>query len=322
MNDVRALVEGAMFAAVSVVLVLVGVYLPVIGVFAMFFSPVPISIICLRHNLRVAALGALVATVVLALFTGPLSGLLYGLMVAITGMALGWSYQRRLPPGATAAVASAAAGFWLGISMLLPYLILRENPFTMLEKFMDQLISAVGQMPRAGGTEPSAKQMEALEALRKGIRHLFPAIFAGGAVATGVLNVLAAQAVLKRMGHFVRPLPPFQQWRFPRSVAYIYAANLFLSMAAPRLGSPLLQVVVSNVHMVLSWGFLIHGLSFGSYIMARSRLPRPVSAIILVMALAFLPMIFIMAGFAEALFDYRRLATKDAERGGSGEGNP
>jgi len=50
--NTRALVESALLAVIGMILVLIGEYLPFIGMIALFLWPLPSALVVLRHGMR------------------------------------------------------------------------------------------------------------------------------------------------------------------------------------------------------------------------------------------------------------------------------
>lgn len=83
----RALTEGAMVAALSEVLFVVGRYLPA-GFLVAFFASVPMALLARRRGFKVGALAAVVALLLILVLGGP-SGLFIASPHAICGVLMG-----------------------------------------------------------------------------------------------------------------------------------------------------------------------------------------------------------------------------------------
>ena len=64
----QSLVEGALMAVLTVVLMFIGMYIPVLGFVVRFFIAVPITILVVRQNFFVAVLAAVAASFIAAIF--------------------------------------------------------------------------------------------------------------------------------------------------------------------------------------------------------------------------------------------------------------
>ena len=69
---VRALTEGAIMAGLTIILILLG-NLPLIGMFALLFCSIPITLVTVRHGSFAGALTGTLAIILTVLFLGPLA---------------------------------------------------------------------------------------------------------------------------------------------------------------------------------------------------------------------------------------------------------
>ena len=72
--NTKALVEGAILASVTAVLGIMVYYMPFLSLLGMFW-PTPIIIVGFRNGFKVSLVSAIVAALIVALFTEPFSGL-------------------------------------------------------------------------------------------------------------------------------------------------------------------------------------------------------------------------------------------------------
>lgn len=70
-TNTKALVEGALLAAINIVLSIMALYMPILGSFATLVWPVPIVILGIRHGLRTSILATAVAGIIVAILSGP-----------------------------------------------------------------------------------------------------------------------------------------------------------------------------------------------------------------------------------------------------------
>ena len=89
MHNPRPLVESALLAALAAVLFLVSSALPLVGIAAALICPTPLVVLGLRHSLRHALLGTVVAGLLTVIFSGPLGGLFFTLGFGVLGVGLG-----------------------------------------------------------------------------------------------------------------------------------------------------------------------------------------------------------------------------------------
>ncbi|HHV19081.1 MAG TPA: DUF2232 domain-containing protein, partial [Thermoanaerobacterales bacterium] len=70
-NNTKSLVEGALLAAINIILSIMAIYMPILGTFATLIWPVPIVILGIRHGIKTSILSTVVAGIFVAILSGP-----------------------------------------------------------------------------------------------------------------------------------------------------------------------------------------------------------------------------------------------------------
>jgi uncharacterized protein YybS (DUF2232 family) len=107
-HPTRGLTEGAILAALTVIVAAAGLVAPFVGV---LLAPLPIMLLVIRWGLRTAVLAAVVASAVLFEFVGPLNALSAAALFVPLGLALGWGVWRGV--GAELTILAGAVAFLL-----------------------------------------------------------------------------------------------------------------------------------------------------------------------------------------------------------------
>ncbi len=88
-HRITPMTESGLLAALTVVLALAAVYLPVIGMAAALIWPLPVLVLVVRHGVRWGLMAVVVSGVIMALLIEPMTALRLVLAFAPTGLMLG-----------------------------------------------------------------------------------------------------------------------------------------------------------------------------------------------------------------------------------------
>ncbi|HHY95222.1 MAG TPA: DUF2232 domain-containing protein, partial [Firmicutes bacterium] len=253
-SSLRPLAEGALMAALAVMLGLAGFYLPVLGMVATIVGPVPIVVAYLRQGPRTAVLAAAVAALLLGIFLGAIQALIMGFAFGSLGLALGRGFSRQAPASTTVLWAGLAVACATTVSAGLGFLFLHINPLDTVE----QLLAAYERAPeiwaRLGVGGQMLEQMKAMTgAMRQFFWLAWPAAMAGGVLGAAAINWAVARSILRRLGYQVTSAAPFVQWRLPRWVLIPLAVGMALMVARPHYGPEWLYRLGFNLYLVFSW---------------------------------------------------------------------
>lgn len=259
----RGIVEGALLAAILVALVVATFYLPVSGLLFACFWPVPIALLYLRYDSRVALLAVVASAIILSLTVGPADALDVAFLYGPVGVALGHAAKHRWSAGCTFAIGAAAVAVAALGTISTFWLLAGQAPGTWLA-------------PDIGNFVDSLAAMEQSRLLQTGSAEFVSGLLAQvpwmALVFTGALGLaidyLALRAVLTRLGYQMPALPRFGEWRSPawvRGVAALLALGWYAraSLPAGRL------VAALTVLMPFAMGYLaLQGLAILDHALA------------------------------------------------------
>jgi uncharacterized protein YybS (DUF2232 family) len=305
----RPLVEGALLAATTVVLVLAGTYVPLVGGLFAFVLPVPVALAYLRHGPRVAVLSALAAAMVLAALVGPLQAAAGVGTFGSLGLAFGWSFRRRAPAAVAVAAGSAAALLSLLAGLAAARLVMHQDLLAqLLDAYRQAAATVPGLYARLGVPAPVQAQVRSsLQSALDAIPALLPAILVVAAVGMAAVSHAVARRVLARFGHPVPGLPPFAAWRVPPPVAAGWLAAPALAYLGQRTGSGLLADAALDVQYLFSLLYTVLGLSVAYYLLRRLGLARGLAVAVLAAAVGspLAAQVLLWLGLVESVFRYR-----------------
>lgn len=308
----RPMAEGAMLAALTVALILAGFYVPVLGMVALFLWPIPVLVIYLRHNARVAALTLAVAGLVLSMFVGPLTAALTVVSFGALALAFGFGVRRGLRAGGILVLGAGAALAALLLTLAVSLWVMHVNVLEMNQRLTQDSVNwALNFYSRVGVGEEALKPLrDMLDASFQLVPLILPAVVVLAAFMTALVNYLVAAAVLKRLGYQLPVLPAFQDWRLPVWLIVGYPLAFALAYAGQRTGSAVLDRFSGNLLALSMPFYLVQGLALAYFFMTRWHLAKwlRVGILIYVPLVPLVTQIATWAGIFDMLFDMRRLA--------------
>ncbi len=308
-HPTRGLTEGAVLAALTVIVGAVGLIAPPVAV---LLAPLPIMLLVIRWGLRIAVLASVVATLLLLQFFGPLSALSSAALFAPLGLTMGWGVRRGIAAPLT--ILAGAAGFFSSTiaTVAMVTAVLHQDligQFIRSQVLAMQMSLSVWQ--RLGVPSQRTDELRtAISVMPQFLHTVLPAVLALGALLWAYLCYTVARAVLRRVGHELPAVPPLLAWRIHPLLAsamlWITAGLSLLSLRVPPAAGPALNAVIADLFV---FGF--QGALVGVTWMNRWRIPRfaQVMAGILVLSGDIRPLAGLaVVGILDTWFDYRRLA--------------
>ncbi len=307
-HQTRGLTEGAILAALTVVVGAVGLVAPFVGI---LLAPLPIMLLVIRWGLRTAVLASIVAALILFQFFGPLNAVSITAMFAPLGLALGWGVWRGV--GAQLTILAGAAAFLASTiaALALTTLVLHQDLIGQFVRSQVQAMQlALSMQQRIGAPAQQVEEMRKTIAVMPQFLHTaLPVMFALGALVWAYLCYALARAVLRRVGHELPGVPPILAWRLPPVLAstllWIAAGLSLLSLRGTAVSGAALDVMLVNLFVFGFQGALV------AIVWAnRRQIPRfaQIMAGVLLITAGLMPILALaVLGMLDTWFDYRRL---------------
>ena len=314
-KSVTPTIEGGLLVAITVILGLVTVYVPLIGMLVEFFCAVPLAVLTTRQGTGKGLTALFVSFLLLAMLISPIPAIRLSLGFGFCGVALGWCVRKNF--GAVRifftimVVASAAQVFSLGFLIAVMDVNLIDMQIEMLRKSFAEsfaMYESLGVDPQRIG-EAKAQVEPALQT----IAFLMPTLIMLTALINSVAVWLTAHWIFPKLQMKIPKLPPFAQWRFP--VLFLYTAiigGLGMYWGVTR-GWTEIQEISLNLTIVSMLIGLLQGLALLSAIFDRYKISTLVRRIIYVILILnmFLLQLVAITGLIDMIFDYRKKIFKE-----------
>lgn len=323
LENLNKTTSGALFAAILTLLFLTSKYLPVLGTVAVFFCPLPIILMHVRfRDTKYTALVVMVATTLIAIFSGPISGFFFALLIGLMGFTLGVTIasQKSALYSITAAatvmlMASLFATFaayplmGIDVSMKRQSEIMSE---TMKKVKEDNLHS----LRKSGASSEQVAQIEkfydqTIEAVR-GMYVFTPVMLFISALISAFINYRVACMVLKKLHIDAPGVPPFETWRMPWTVVWGFIAALLALNALDEKASEAMRYGVlgaRNIVLAFQIAFIVTGLSVVHFYLKRFVTQGAIRFFVyaLIVVNPVFQALVMMAGLCDPWLDLRKL---------------
>ncbi|MDN5345293.1 MAG: hypothetical protein PWQ18_1407 [Clostridia bacterium] len=313
---VAALAEGALMAALTVVLVLAGYFIPLFQFLTNIIWTVPIVVLIVRQDLRLGVMATFVSGLVIALFTGPVNAALLFSQFAALGLMYGYLFKIKARPGPTLMLGAAVALLSLLFSLFLTAKLTRlpwGGLFQELEATFNYTLEfyrRTGILERMGQQGMTPEQIQAaLTSMIDLSKLLLPGILISAALMAAFVNYLVAQRILLRLRLLEKGLLPFRLWQLPWYAVWGVIAGLGLWQLGDYYHLDLAHRVGVNILYIYIPLLAGNGLAAVAFIFHKLRLAPILRVGVVVFALFYLPVVLISLitlGLFDPFLSYRR----------------
>lgn len=307
----KSIVEGAFLAAITAVLFIISIYIPLLGTLVSFLCPLPIIILCLRHSLKFAIISTFISGILVTILAGPLQGLMVLLGFGILGLTLGFGIKKELPLTDIIIIGSIASLVSKGLILLIGFWVLDLNTVLFDIEEIDKIITQSLNFYSNMGLSPEqlATLKDSLTQTISIVKIAFPGMIILASIFDTILNYWVARLILKRFGYKLANFSPFPNWRASKSFFWSYLLGMVLIILGTTYKIPLLNKIGINIQVLFAVVFLIYGLSLTGFILDRFKIKNFMKWIIYILVCfqPFLSQIVVWAAMLDIWIDFRKL---------------
>ncbi|MCL1974528.1 MAG: YybS family protein [Firmicutes bacterium] len=308
-GNVRALAEGAMLTALTLILAIISLYVPVLNIIAQFLFPAPLALLVLRHGFKFGLLSSICIFLLSAILLGLPHAVYLFILYGFLGLFFGWCFR-----SGKKAVFALLGGVLISCAsiillLLFPKYVLGLSADSMQET-LTTMFRSFALMAEQQGSSTMLGGMTVDEYVEYAFKFL-PSVLLLVAMLLSFACYTLMGRLLRRLGHDIPKLPPFREWRIDWRLLWLLIAALMLTSLGQRLQYDLLEQIASNLLSALSIIFLVYGLSILIWVFWCFKAAIYIRVVVILFALLiFSGIIVIIVGVLDPLFDFRRRLEK------------
>ena len=309
-RNVTPTIEGGLLVAITVILGLVAVYVPLIGMFVEFFCAVPLAVLTVRQGKGKGITALVVTFLLLSILIGPVMALRLVLSFGVCGVVLGLCVRKNFDAVGifftTLMIASAAQVLSLALLLAVMDVNFIETQINLLrESFAESF-----NMYEAMGVDKAqiAAAKEQVEPALQTLAMLIPTLIMLSALVNTVAVWLTSRWIFPKLQMKLPTFPPFAQWKFPAVFLYVAAFGALGMYWGFTRGWTNIYEVALNLTVVAMLIGLVQGLSLMSFLFDRYKLSKflRVAFYIMVLLNMFFVQLVAITGLIDMMFDYRK----------------
>ncbi|AGB42478.1 putative membrane protein [Halobacteroides halobius DSM 5150] len=291
----KALVEGALLAGLTVIMTILGFFLP-LGSFILLITPLPLIVLAARWSSKLSIMASLVNAILLMILINPSLLLLSIFYTGLIGVSMGAAFEEEFSAKLILAVGSIAVIVSFIVSLFVGTYIFNIDILKQLEAGFDLGIGVYQQLGISGETvKELGAQIVTL------IKETYPALFLSSGVLVAIVNYYFSAKVLNRFSEYsYPPLLSLEKMRLSKYIAFLYILSIIFNQ----------QIVWKNIYIIANFLVLLEGVAVIYYYILEGRINK----LIIILAIIFFPItmqMLLFVGLADILFDFRRLSKEN-----------
>lgn len=261
MNQTKEITEGAILAAIYIVLILITIFVPFFMLVGFFILPIPFIIYASKYDWR-PSLIMFGAIMIVTLFFATVFTLPLTILSGIGGVMIGTAIHHR--SSAYETWIRGSMGFIVGLLFvfLFSQLFLQVDFASQIDTILDESVELSEQLlDKYGLSETGEEGLTLIEEGMSQVKNLIPVGIAIAGIMIAFLSQWTAYKVMNRLKLRELHFPPFRMMSFPVAMVWVY----FLLLVTSFLDfdpDGLLFITVNNFSLLVGFILALQGLSF------------------------------------------------------------
>lgn len=320
-TNTKSIVEAGLNAALVVVIMLMNAYIPAFSLIGTFLLPIPITILYIRYDYKITLSSIFVSAVLVAVLVGPLTALNSSVVYGLTGLTFGYCIRKAKKYSVTLGLLTLASAIGTAFSYYVwGYLLSKSGITGLMQETVDTIQESKNMtlsMYRQMGVdttqiEPLFKAFDLFTVDM--LLVLFPAMLVLGGFLSAYINYIITKSILKRFKYEMPQMTPFTQIYLDNRIVALFIIIICMGLILSSRGIKAGAYISSSGFMIIGFAFILIGIAVVTYFLRkRFNMSKIIITLIIVFAvMSQLGNIFIIIGFADMIFDFRKV---DPNRG-------
>ncbi len=311
------MVEAGLISTLMVAVFLLTVNLPMFSGLSLFILPIPVAVLCLRHNYSVAAGAVFVSAVLTGMLYSPVSAITSSAIYGGAGLTLGYCIKTGKEVWATIAMLAASVAAAIIIDMAVVIAVVYNAGFT---EFVNQNLQIIKESmqqyyeyyKQSGASESQLQQLqESLGILTPDyVIQLLPVSLAGSAFGFALICYSATRSIMRRLRYEIKPIPPVSELYINNRAGTFILVFAVIGALLNKYGIAGGQNIAGASMFLIQMVLTVEGVALAAYYLRRKIKMGKLLAflvILLTVSSAGFIMVYVMLGLLDMIFDFRKL---------------
>ena len=265
----RAMLEGAMMAAIVVLMGWLTSYIPFLVVFSPFLFPLPMAILVVRQGLRAGIIATIASALLLMLITGPFRAVLITLQFGALALFFGECLRKGIKPALNLAGCTVLTALGTVLALIFSEGIAGLPVGAVIDKVRTIFEQVFQVLEQHGFLKTLVPENITMEVYKANTYMVLPGTLLIAALILVIVNYLISQQIFRRLDLKIPILPPFDTWRLDWRLLWVFAGALSLNLLSGSLQIPWLYTLGQNLFLICLPFLLVAGLSVILWVFRR-----------------------------------------------------
>lgn len=263
-NKTRSIVEAGLMAVMVFIIMMIVALVPGVGNLGSFILPIPITILYLRYDKKIALSCIIVSTILIGVFYNPVMALASMLYYGLMGVILGYAVKHKKSAKVTFLYLflSNLIGNLVNLILYI-YIFMGINLNKLIQPIIDSFKTSADLIEKMGLSNEQNKQViDMMKSININmILVMIPAAFVLASLLNSFLNYIITKSILKRFKWEMESLPPFTHWYMDNRIGAFLIACSCLGIILSTKAIDQNQYILNTAYTILLMLLTLQGIS-------------------------------------------------------------
>lgn len=311
-STTRQLVESALLTAITVILELIGYYIPVFFFVGLLVAPIPLILIQVRNGIKYSLLSLVIVFIAIAVTINPIGAVSSAILLGFISLSLGYCVKNKKSSTTSIFATSLGVFFTLAINLKLSNLIFGQDVIALFIDQMSKSVEIVANMYKNMGLPQDQidillKTIPSVESLKL----LLPYGIITGSAVIGFVIYSVSAIILRKFGYNLEKIKPFSKWYLPMELMVVMLIIILVTFGINSIDETNGQMYVVNIMQIFNLIVTINGLALIAFFLKKKGVNKLLSFIIFYFLISSpLGRVLYFLGLIDYVLDYRKLDPK------------
>lgn len=306
--NTKTLVEAAILAALSTVIITVSYYIPALLTVGAIAWSIPITLLTFKYDIKISILTLIVSLLISSAFITPITAagiaILYGLPALILGLCL----RKKYPPFTTLISMSIAMFLSYVLTFKFSEIITGKD---ILQEFLEIMKQAVTYSKdwalKYGGNQKNIEDVFNRYLDVELVKMALPGAMIVASVFGSFLDYYIVQIIFRKLNLKINELKPIENWYISNSTSYGIFFLTIISLILLKSGVNNAEIISATVYSIFVFAFAVQGIALISWLLKRRGVPGKLVILLDVLILIMFSQILFFIGILDYVMDFRKI---------------
>lgn len=315
--NTKAIVEAGLISSFLVVLMMITIYVPLFSIVGAFILPIPVTVLYIRHSLKITVASVIICTIITSMFFNPIYTIPLLLVMGSQGAALGYCIKNNKSTWFTLALL-AVVSITASIMDIALYVTLTTQGSFMA--FINEQVSVtkssmssiIQMYKNSGMSEAQLQQLNSsMDILTPEyfIQMIPPILVIIGFVSAWV-NYSITRAILRKLRYDVPAVSPFSSLYLNNRIGTILLVLMIAGILLDKSNVYIGKYISTAFQLIFQMVLIADGAALAvNWLKNKLRFNNVITVLLIILTITSpgISMAYVFAGLMDMIFDFRKL---------------